>query len=96
MAFELSGWNPAVSQRGGPAVSYYVNEDDATSAIEADNYFNHNEVRSFVLKQAKTPATVGIPVLCRSSTENFILELVMSDAGVVTAKTAASGAFSIT
>lgn len=89
MAFDVNEWQPQVSARGGAAMSYYANEADSTAEIKAPNYFKHNEVSSFILQQSKDAASDGIPVMCRSSTDLFIIELLLDKDGNVNIKTGA-------
>ena len=93
MAFQKNGWQPQVSMRGGPAISYYRHTGDNRAAIKAANYFNHNEVRGFILKQGVSGGAVhGIPVWIRGSDGSELIELLLDANGNVTTK--AGGTYS--
>ena len=62
MAFVNANWQPSVSQRGGPALSFYYHESDNLTTIKGANYFNDNDVRSFIRQQRNRRNASGNPV----------------------------------
>ena len=66
MAFKLKNFNVMPGSTGSAGIAVYVDAEDDKANITAGNYFNHNGVRAYIVRQRET-ASRGVPILIYGS-----------------------------
>ena len=92
MAFKPGNMDYVTGMRGIAGLMIYTDQGHTIGDIRGANFFNHNEVRSFIQKQreaAGTEANNGVPVLAYGSNGGDMFWVTVAANGNVAAKTAA-------
>lgn len=92
MAFKPQNADYVTGMRGIAGLIIYSDQADNIGTIRGANYFNHNEVRSFIRQQrenAGTPANNGVPCLVYAANGGDLIWLTLADNGNVATKAAA-------
>ena len=92
MAFKPKNAGYHVDTRGVAGFMSYNDQGDNLSTIKGANYFNHNDVRGFILKQREDNGTAANnPIRCQiiASDGMEVVALVLADNGNVSIRAGA-------